>query len=154
MLSDCFDIYIFVFIYVWMITSSLGFMYTEACWTCVSFFSCLFDCWLWVTEMGWPGVGTVSSHLPVWKQCFQIQFGMDVFPKCLCEDCWQPNNCLYYVCFFCVFCYGVLFVFCCVMALGHYMREKSAMSNGTSAARKHPRKRCEMPPRKHAIESA
>ena len=47
-------------------------------------FICLFDCWLWVTEMSWPGVGTVSSHvvkalqgLPVWKQCFLTQFGMD-----------------------------------------------------------------------------
>jgi len=34
--------------------------------------------------MSWPGVGTVSSHvvkalqgLPVWKQCFLTQFGMD-----------------------------------------------------------------------------
>ena len=41
-----------------------------------------------------------------------------------------------------------------VIALGHYMQEKSAKSKGTSPARKHPRKRCEMPPRKHARESA
>jgi len=40
------------------------------------------------------------------------------------------------------------------MALGHYMREKSAKFKGTSQAGKHPRKRCEMPPRKHARESA
>jgi len=33
------------------------------------------------------------------------------------------------------------------MALGHYKREKSAKSKGTSPARKHPRKRCEMPRR-------
>jgi len=36
------------------------FMYTEACWTSVSFFIYLFDCWLCVTAMGWSGVGTVS----------------------------------------------------------------------------------------------
>ena len=52
-------------------------------------FICLFDCWLRLTEMGWPGE-TVSSHvvkalqsLPVWKQCFQPQFGMDFWEwKC------------------------------------------------------------------------
>jgi len=83
----------FCFIYVWMITSSLGFMYTWS-WLdmCLIFqlFFCLFDCWLWVTEMGWPGVGTVSSHvvkalqsLPVWEQCFQTQFGVDFWQwKC------------------------------------------------------------------------
>jgi len=40
--------------------------------------------------MGWPGAGTVSSHvvkalqsLLVWKQCFQTQLGMDFWQwKC------------------------------------------------------------------------
>jgi len=92
-------------------------------------FICFFDCWLFlwllVTEMGWPGVGAVWSHVVKalqgllcgssvskhdWKRIFG---GGSVSKMCSYEDCWQPNNCLYYVCFLLFFCYGVSFVFCC-----------------------------------------
>jgi len=76
--------------------------------------------------MGWPGVGTVSSHvvkavqgLPVWKQCFQTQFGKDflaeeVFPKCVYVRIVDSRRIVFtmYV-FCCFFGYGVSFVFCC-----------------------------------------
>jgi len=41
-----------------------------------------------------------------------------------------------------------------VMALGHYMRENRLSLRVLPRRGKHLRKRCEMPPRKHARESA
>jgi len=84
------------------------FMYTEACWTCVSFFICLF---VWLTLGCWNGLArrrycvmlsrpckaclcgnSVSKHNLEWT------FNGESFSKTyLCGDCWQPNNCLYYV---------------------------------------------------------
>jgi len=75
--------------------------------------------------MGWPVVGTVSSHvvkalqgLPVWKQCFQPQFGMDflaevVFPKYVYVRTVDSRITVFtmYV-FCCFFFYVVSFVFC------------------------------------------
>jgi len=116
----------FCFIYVWMKTSSLGFMYTWS-WLdmCLIFqlFICLFDCWLWVTEMGWPKLCHLMLSSPckaclcgssVSKHNLELTFGSGSVSKmCLCEDYWQPNNCLYYPCFLLYFRYGVSFVFCC-----------------------------------------
>jgi len=76
------------------------------------FYICLlFVCRLRVTEMRWLGLGTVSSYQDlatsrkacmcgniVSKHNLEWSFnGESVSKIYLCEDCWQPNNCLYYV---------------------------------------------------------
>ena len=96
------SIFRFCFIYVWMIKSSLGLMYTWSWLDMCLIFQlciCLFDCWLWVTEMGWPSE-TVSYHVvkackaclcgsSVSKHNLEWTFGSGSVSKmCLCEDCW------------------------------------------------------------------
>jgi len=43
---------------------------------------------------------------------------------CLCEDCWQPNNCLYYVCFLLFFflCCFICILFFCVNLWGQWLK--------------------------------
>ena len=99
----------FVFVRIWTVTSSLS-LCTLKLVGHVSHFSfvCLFDCWIWVTEMGWLGIGTVLMLPRPCKACLcgnsvskhNLEWtfnGGSVSKIYLCEDCWQPNNCLCYV---------------------------------------------------------
>ena len=105
------SIFTFCFIYVWMITSSLGFVYT---WSWLDMCP-IFQLFIWLLTLGyWNGLArrrycvisccqglaklaSVGAVFPntIWSGLLAVEV--------LCEDCWQPNNCLYNVCFCCFF---------------------------------------------------
>jgi len=119
------SIFTFCFIYVWMITSSLGFVYT---WSWLDMCP-IFQLFIWLLTLGyWNGLAR-RRYCVIWccqglakLACVEAVFpntisngllAVEVFPKCVYVRTVDSRITAFTMYVFVVFLSGVSFVFCC-----------------------------------------